>query len=157
MDGAADNSNMPENRTQHASGASKLAMLAPLLPLIALVVVWLCGGLSRFDTPDEIAEAFGSLRDNPYGFVYTLLAFGLGTLFFMPITALVAGTLLAFGSLRGFFYAFVGVQLAAATTYYCGRVLGGRALDQLQVLNTPLLIGREWATERAHAPVEVPQ
>jgi uncharacterized membrane protein YdjX (TVP38/TMEM64 family) len=131
MDGAADSSNMPEN-TQHARAGGKLAMFAPLLPLIVLVVVWFSGGLSRFDTPDEIAKAFDSLRDNPYGFVYTLLAFGLGTLFFVPITALIAGTLLAFGALRGFFYAFVGVQLAAATTYYFGRFLGGRALDQLR-------------------------
>jgi phospholipase D1/2 len=49
----------------------------------------------------------------------------------MPITALIAGTLLAFEPVRGFFYAFFGVQLAATTTYYCGRLLGGRALDHL--------------------------
>ena len=117
--------------TQQASGPGKLALFAPLLPLVALVIVWLSGGLSRFDTPDEIAQALGALRDSPYGFAYTLLSFGVGTLFFMPITALIAGTLLAFGSLRGFIYAFVGVQLAATTTYYFGRALGGRALDHL--------------------------
>ena len=129
MDGGTDRL---ENAERPSSLAGKLALFAPLLPLLALLVVWLSGGLSRFDTPDEIANAFGTLRDNPYGLLYTLLAFGVGTLFFMPITALIAGALLAFGSLRGFCYAFLGVQLAAATTYYVGRALGGRALDQLR-------------------------
>jgi uncharacterized membrane protein YdjX (TVP38/TMEM64 family) len=79
-----------------------------------------------------VADVLRSLRGSPLGIVYVLLGYALGTLIFMPITALIAGTLLALGPLHGFFYAFIGVQLAATTTYYCGRLLGARALDHLR-------------------------
>jgi uncharacterized membrane protein YdjX (TVP38/TMEM64 family) len=107
-------------------------MFAPLLPFVVLLVVWFSGGLSRFDTPEEVAGALRSLRGSPLALGYVLLGYAVGTLVFMPITALIAGTLLAFGPLVGFCYAFIGVQLAATTTYYCGRLLGGRALDHLR-------------------------
>jgi len=127
----ADHSNAPEGSGEQKSIAGKLAMFAPLVPLVVLAAVYLGGGLERFDSADEIAGALRSLRDDPFALGYVLLGYGLGTLLFMPITALIAGTLLAFEPVRGFFYAFIGVQLAATTTYYCGRLLGGRALDHL--------------------------
>jgi phospholipase D1/2 len=126
---------MPES-TEAASnsdnGKGKLVMLfAPLPPLLALAGVWLCGWLSRFDTPDEIAAALSALRDSPNSLLYALLGFGAGTLFFVPITVLIAGTMLAFGAVRGFWVAFLGVQLAGTTTYFIGRAIGAPALDQL--------------------------
>jgi uncharacterized membrane protein YdjX (TVP38/TMEM64 family) len=117
---------------ERSSVASKAALFAPLVPLVALVAIWLGGGLSRFDTPEEVSAALRTLRDHPFALGYVLLGYGLGTLLFMPITALIAGTLLAFDPLQAFCYAFLGVQLAATTTYGCGRVLGGRALDHLR-------------------------
>ncbi|HET8935089.1 MAG TPA: VTT domain-containing protein [Polyangiales bacterium] len=122
----------PSNTQTDASPIGKAALFAPLLPFVVLLAVWLSGGLSRFDSPEEVAEALRSLRGSPLGLGYVVLGYAVGTLFFMPITALIAGTLLAFGPLVGFFYAFIGVQLAATTTYYCGRILGGRALDHLR-------------------------
>lgn len=127
----AEPSNVPEEARKPKSPLGKLALFAPVIPLVALAAVYFSGGLKRFDSADEIAEALRALRDDPFALVYVLLGYGLGTLIFMPITALIAGTLLAFEPVRGFFYAFIGVQLAATTTYYCGRLLGGRALDQL--------------------------
>ena len=127
----ADRSHAPDGREAPKSAAGKLAMFAPLIPLVVLAAVYLSGGLDRFDSADEIAEALRALQNDPFALGYVLLGYGLGTLIFMPITALIAGTLLAFEPVRGFFYAFIGVQLAATTTYYCGRLLGGRALDHL--------------------------
>jgi phospholipase D1/2 len=129
--GCADSSEAPVSAREPSSVASKLAMFAPLLPLIVLIVVWLSGGLRRFDSPEEVAVALRSLGDHRFALGYVLLGYGVGTLFFMPMTALIAGTLLAFEPVRAFFYAFLGVQLAATTTYFCGRLLGGRALDHL--------------------------
>ena len=133
MDGSiAEPSNVPEPPSrQHKSPVRWVAALTPLVPLVLLAGVYLAGGLERFDSADEIADALRSLRDDPLALGYVLLGYGLGTLLFMPITALIAGTLLAFEPLLGFCYAFLGVQLAAATTYSCGRMLGGRALDHL--------------------------
>lgn len=127
----ADHSNAPPGGQERKSIAGRLALFAPLIPLLVLAAVYLSGGLERYDSADEIAEALRALRDDRFALGYVLLGYGLGTMLFMPITALIAGTLLAFEPVRGFFYAFIGVQLAATTTYYCGRVLGGRALDHL--------------------------
>ncbi|HTU62233.1 MAG TPA: VTT domain-containing protein [Polyangiales bacterium] len=127
----ADPSDAPAGSPERKTTAGKLALFAPLVPLVVLAAVYLAGGLDRFDSADEIAEALRALRDDPFALAYVLLGYGLGTMLFMPITALIAGTLLAFEPVRGFFYAFFGVQLAATTTYYCGRLLGGRALDHL--------------------------
>jgi phospholipase D1/2 len=102
------------------------------LPLALALAVWALGGLERFDTPVEIAEAARAVRDRPLlGFASVMLGFGLGSLLFVPITVLIGGTLLTFDPMHGFFYALLGVQLAATTTYWCGRALGGRAVDYL--------------------------
>lgn len=109
-----------------------LLLIAPLLPVALALIVWLTGGLERVDSPEKIAETARALRDSPLGFGYVMLGFGLGTLLFIPVTALIAGTALAFDPVRGFVFSFVGVLFGASTTYWCGRLLGARTLDYFQ-------------------------
>jgi uncharacterized membrane protein YdjX (TVP38/TMEM64 family) len=103
----------------------------PLIPLAALVVAWLCGALDRFDSPAKVADLLGALRGEPLALGYVLAGFVVGALSFVPITALIAGTLLAFKASPGFWYALLGVQLAAAATYWFGRALGAHSLQYL--------------------------
>lgn len=127
-----DDQNDQDDREDEPSRTGrKLAIFAPLIPLLALVVFWLSGGLGRFDSPEKVAHALGGLRDSPQALLYVLLAFAGGSLFFVPITALIAGSMLALDPFQGVAYAFLGMQLAAAATYWCGRGLGARALDFL--------------------------
>lgn len=106
------------------------AIVPGLITLVAIAVLWASGVFDRFDSPEHIAEALRHARDAPLGVAYTLLAFVLGTLVFVPITVLIAGTLLVFGPARGFAFALLGVQLASVATYLVGRALGARALDR---------------------------
>jgi phospholipase D1/2 len=113
-------------RTQRA-----LTLLLPVIPLLAAVAVWYFADLGRLDSPEKVAEAARSLREDPLAFVYVLLAFAVGTLLFFPVTALMLGTTLAFEPLQGFTYAYAGALLGAAVTYWTGRLAGGAALDAI--------------------------
>jgi phospholipase D1/2 len=100
-----------------------------LLPLLAIGIVWYLADLSRYNSVAKVTAAALALRDSPTAFLYVLLAFGVGTLFFFPVTVLITGTVLAFDPVRGFCFAFVGTLLGASLTYGAGRLLGGHALD----------------------------
>lgn len=108
-----------------------LTLLLPVIPVLAAVAVWYFADLGRFDSPEKVAEAARTLREDPLAFVYVLLAFAIGTLLFFPVTALMLGTTLAFEPLQGFSYAYAGALLGAAVTYWTGRVAGGTALDAI--------------------------
>ena len=108
---------------------SHVALLLPLLPLLTIGMVWYLADLSRFNSVAKVTAAAEALRDSPTAFLYVLLAFGVGTLFFFPVTVLITGTVLAFEPLRGFCFAFLGTLLGASLTYGAGRLLGGHALD----------------------------
>jgi phospholipase D1/2 len=123
-------SSAPTEHRKARSGTRRLLiLLPPLLPLLVAGVVWWSGGLEQIDSPESVAETARSLGDSPAGFLYVMLGFGVGSLLFVPVTALIAGTALAFGPLRGVAFSLLGVLLGASTTYWCGRLLGGRALD----------------------------
>jgi len=106
-----------------------LTLLAPVIPLITVVAVWYFADLGQYNSPEKVAEAARALREDPFAFVYVLLAFAFGTLLFFPVTALIAGTTLAFDPLRGFSYAFAGALFGACVTYWVGRLAGSAALD----------------------------
>jgi uncharacterized membrane protein YdjX (TVP38/TMEM64 family) len=109
---------------------SKIVLLMPLLALLVVAAVWQFTDLRTFDAA-RFAEVVRNLRESPAGFGYTLLAFAVGTLLFLPVTPLVLGTLFAFDPLRGFTYAALGVLLAASVTYGAGRLLGGAVVERL--------------------------
>jgi phospholipase D1/2 len=106
-----------------------LTLLVPVIPLITVAAVWYFADLGRFSSPEKVAEVARSLREDPWAFGYVLLAFSIGTMLFFPVTALIAGTTLAFDPLRGFSYAFAGALFAACVTYWTGRLAGSAALD----------------------------
>jgi phospholipase D1/2 len=109
---------------------SAIVFLMPLVALLAVGAVWQFTDLRTIDAA-RFAEVARTLRESPAGFGYTLLAFALGTLLFVPVTPLVLGTLFAFDPLRGFLYALLGVLLAASATYGAGRLLGSAAVERL--------------------------
>jgi phospholipase D1/2 len=103
-------------------------LFAPLLLVAAVGAVWYFGDLRELNSPDKIASAARSLRDSPYAFLYVIVAFAIGSLLFVPITGLMAGTALAFDTLHGFLFAYVGGLSAAIMTYWVGRLLGSEIL-----------------------------
>lgn len=115
---------------QHGGWPRWTAFAPVAVTLLVIAALWAFGVFDRFDSPQRFAEALRGVRDAPLGVLYVVLAFVLGTLVFVPITVLIAGTLLVFGAARGFAIALLGIQLASVVTYACGRLLGARVFDR---------------------------
>jgi phospholipase D1/2 len=58
-------------------------------------------------------------------------AFVLGGLLIVPVTALIAVTVLAFGPMLGFFYALIGMTVSALLTFWMGQLLGRQTIRRL--------------------------
>jgi phospholipase D1/2 len=119
----------PDNGSGPRAG-SAIVFLLPVLALAAVVAIWQFTDLHTFDA-ERFTEVARKLRESPAGLAYTVLVFSVGTLLFLPVTPLVLGTFFAFGPLRGFIYAVIGVLVAAAVTYGAGRLLGSAAVERL--------------------------
>jgi uncharacterized membrane protein YdjX (TVP38/TMEM64 family) len=75
-----------------------------------------------------IAEQFKHSAVAPF---LTLAAFVLGALMVVPVTAMIAVTVLAFGPILGFPYALVGMTVSALLTFWIGKLLGRHSIQRL--------------------------
>jgi phospholipase D1/2 len=142
----------PDEDNASSPGRRRLLLLAPLLPLTIAGLVWWFADLSALESPEKVAETARSLRDSPFGLLYVLLGFTAGTLLFLPVTALMAGTALAFDPLRGVAFGLLGALCGASITYWVGRLSGGAAL---KIVSGPRLnkIGHELRTHAFRASI----
>ncbi len=119
----------PEHR---ASALGRLLLVGVVLVvLLSLAAAWRWTPLGEwlaFDTLSRFAEG---LKQSPAAPVAVLGAYVVGGVLVVPITALVAATVLVFGPWIGVVYALGGSLLSAATTYSLGRMLGRNAVRRL--------------------------
>lgn len=106
----------------------RLMLFAPILLVVGVAAAWYFGDLRELNSPEKVAKAALGMRDSPYAVVYVIVAFVIGSLLFFPVTALIAGTALAFDAQRGFLYSYAGALCAAMVTYWVGRLLGSEIL-----------------------------
>lgn len=121
MESSESSDGAPERR--------RLWLLAPLVPIAIVALVWSFADLSALKSPESVAASLRSLRDSPYAVLYVVLGFSFGTLLFLPITALMAGTAIAFDPPRALAFAMLGGLSAASVTYWVGRLSGSAALE----------------------------
>ncbi len=108
-----------------------LAAGVVLAALLALAAAWRWTPLGQwldFETLAGIAEA---LKRSPAAPLAVLGAYVVAGLLVMPVTLMIAVTVLVFGPWLGLAYALAGSLLSAAVTYGLGRALGRRAVRQL--------------------------
>lgn len=101
-----------------------------LVPFVAIAALWHFGDLSSLRSADEVGSLVRAVGEGRLGFVYVPVGIAVGTLIFVPVNALIAGTTLAFDPLRGFVYAMAGALLGAALAYGIGSLLGRSMLDR---------------------------
>jgi phospholipase D1/2 len=102
----------------HWLGRFKLVPLA--LILIALVLAWKFTPLSGLVEPKKLSAFLGMLRAHPLGYLFIILAFVLGGLVMVPVTALILATALTFEPLTAFILIVIGSASSAMVTYWIG-------------------------------------
>ncbi len=97
---------------------------AILFAAVTLVIFWQSPVMREWINPSYLAEVASRWSATRWAPVVTTLAFLIGSLLFVPVTALVIATALAFGPWIGFVYAGVGLFFGAMAGYGLGRALG---------------------------------
>jgi uncharacterized membrane protein YdjX (TVP38/TMEM64 family) len=71
-----------------------------------------------------LTEGLRALDESPWRVPVVLAAFVIGSIFVVPILALIGATVLVLGPTLGFVCSAVGMLLAASTTFGMGRIVG---------------------------------
>jgi phospholipase D1/2 len=124
----------------HASITGRVVILAGMLAFfVALAAAWRWTELGEWLSPQRLRGVAESLQQLPAAPLAVLAAYVVGSLVVIPLTLMIAATVLVFGPLLGGVYAMTGSVLAAAVTYGLGRMFGretvrrfaGSRLDRL--------------------------
>ena len=103
----------------------RVALVAAVVALLAgLAAAWRWTPLADWLQVDALVAAANAIAALPAAPALVIGAYVVGGLAMVPVTALVAATVLVFGPLLGPAYALAGATASAATTYALGRVLG---------------------------------
>lgn len=107
----------------------RIAIVIAVLLMSAAALYWTNPGRG-FETSKFISWA-SSLRNSPLGLLAAVGAFVLGGLAMVPVTAIIAATVIVFGPWMGFAYSICGSMASAMTVYMLGRVFfAGRYLNR---------------------------
>lgn len=104
---------------------------AVLAAVVALAAAWRWTTLGEWLDFGTLAVLAERLQASPVAPLAVLGAYVLAGLLVVPVTALVAVTVLVFGPWLGLLYAAGGSLLSAATTYGLGRALGRNVMRRL--------------------------
>ena len=105
-----------------------LLIAAGVFLLGTLAAAWRLTPLHELLDLATLVSIAERLREHPLTPVLTLLAYVVGGLMVLPVTALIAATGIVFGPVLGIAYAISGSLLSAAVTYGLGHVLGRDAV-----------------------------
>jgi len=95
-----------------------------LATLLGLAAAWRWSPLGEWLDIDRLISQAQTLNAHPATPLLMIAGFAVAGSLAMPLTLLVVATVLAFGSLTGFFYSLVGAELSALLTYAVGQGAG---------------------------------
>ena len=122
---------VPEPETRKGTRTRVFILVGSLLAIGAAALAWRYSPLREWvDLGRIVAESKG-LGTSPLAVVAALAAFVLGGVVLVPVTLMIAATVLVFGPIEGGVYALAGALLSAATTYALGRALGRDLVRQI--------------------------
>jgi phosphatidylserine/phosphatidylglycerophosphate/cardiolipin synthase-like enzyme/uncharacterized membrane protein YdjX (TVP38/TMEM64 family) len=105
--------------------------LLVLLFFGGLFAAWRWTPLSEYVTPQAVSGWATLLANEPAGPFIVIAAYTLATLTMFPRPLITLAAVLAFGPLKGFVFAMVGILGAALLTYSAGRALTRDAIRRL--------------------------
>jgi len=116
---------VPESGTRPA-GLRLLACVLALSVLFGLAAAWRFTPLSDWLHPSQISATIAVIRAWPGTPVILVAMFVMAGFLLVPVTALVIGTVVAFGPFLGFVYALLGSVTSALAAYGVGAQIGRR-------------------------------
>ncbi|HSD99971.1 MAG TPA: VTT domain-containing protein [Burkholderiales bacterium] len=121
---------VPHERPDSA-GARLLAVGALLAVLLGLAAAWRWTALGEWFDIESLASAAAALEQDHMAPLWVLGTYVVAGLLVVPVTVLVAATVLVFGPWFGLAYALGGSTLSAATAFGLGRLIGRNAVRSL--------------------------
>ena len=104
---------------------------ALLAVFVGLGAAWRWTELGEWLAPGRLASVAESIKQLPGSPFVVIGAFVAGSLLVVPVTAMIAVTVLVFGPWLGLVYAFGGSVLGATVTYLVGQALGRETLRRV--------------------------
>jgi phospholipase D1/2 len=108
-----------------------LALGGLLVFFLALGAAWRWTDLGDWLSPEQLRSVGEGLRQLPATPLAVLGAYVVGSLLVVPVTLMIAATVVVFGAWLGLVYAMLGAMLAAAVTYWLGRIFGRDAVRRV--------------------------
>ena len=105
-------------------------LLGLVAVLATLVLIGHLSGVSEYLTRQNIAHFMQSL--GVWGFLLFLVVFALGELVHVPGFVFIFAALIAYGRVWGAVAGYVGALLAVTLAFFLVRIVGGRALSEIQ-------------------------
>jgi uncharacterized membrane protein YdjX (TVP38/TMEM64 family) len=104
---------------------------AALITLAALAAVWRWTPLRDWVALEALVNMAHTLDESAFAPLVVLVAYVVGGLLVVPVTALIIATGIVFGPLFGSLYALAGALLSAAVTFWIGKRIGRHAVRRL--------------------------
>lgn len=109
-----------------------LIFLASLLVIALLMAAsWRWTPLGDLIDIKMLFNSLAELRGSWFALLIVLSIYVVGGLIIFPVTVMIVATGLVFGAYYGFFYALVGAELSALTTYAIGHYTGRKTIEKL--------------------------
>lgn len=121
---------VPEQDTRPA-GRRILGWLLTMLVMLALAAAWHFTGLSEWADAEMLSNSIARLSHSPATPLIIMAVFVVAGVLLVPLTVLVIATVVAFGPLFGFGYAFLGALASGVAGYAAGAGLGRRGVRRL--------------------------
>jgi phospholipase D1/2 len=102
-----------------------------LVFFLVLGAAWRWTDLGDWLSPEQLRSVGEGLRQLPATPLAVLAAYVVGSLLVIPVTLMIAATVVVFGAWLGLVYAMLGAMLAAAVTYWLGRAFGRETVRRL--------------------------
>lgn len=95
-----------------------------------VLVFWWYAPVGEWGDPARLASLLDRLSASPWAGPIVMLGFLVGSLFVMPVTAMIAATGIALGPTSGLLWASVGSLFAATVTYALARIMPDETIER---------------------------
>jgi phospholipase D1/2 len=106
-------------------------LVSAILVITALVAIWRWSPLNEWVNVETVTRAAQAVENAPFTPLWVMCIYVVASLIAMPITVLIAATVIVFGPLAGLAYALTGSLLGALASFGVGKMIGRRRVRRI--------------------------